>query len=61
MKVIHWKTEKIEDTFHAQCYEYKECIANNTDFDDLISDITNQSRSKLGSCKVLITYYFDIE
>lgn len=61
VRVINWKATNSETLFVAECHQDRDCRASNETWKGLIDEIKKQSKSKMGSCKVIITYYFDIE
>ena len=61
VKLIHWKATETDEIYTAQCFEYKDCKVTSDNWKDLTNQIEKQSKGKIGSCKVIITYYFDIK
>ena len=61
VRVINWNATRDKDGIYvANCHQFPNCVAQKADFDDLLDQITIISTDKMGSCKVLITHYIDI-
>lgn len=61
VRLINWKATPKEGVWHAECHQFPKCKAIKLDFDDLIQEVKTMSTEKMGSCKVLMTIYFNTD